>query len=155
MPIIWRIVPAHRTATAFDGEGARLFGGRWNSPGTRIVYCSESRALAALEMLVHLTHGTIRQRLRLMGTEIDESHIEVLPARNLPPQWRSPIIRATNKKLGDEWVRSGRSAVLRIPSAIIPEENNYLLNPAHPALANVRIASAADFNFDGRLVQRD
>jgi RES domain-containing protein len=151
MPTIWRIVPLHRAETAFDGEGARLFGGRWNSRGTRMVYCSESRALAILETLVHLTPANIHRRLSLLGVEIDPELIEVLPEKKLPPDWRAPMASAANKKVGDDWVRSGRSAVLQISSAIIPEENNFLLNPAHPALTDVRILRKTDFSFDGRL----
>lgn len=154
MPTIWRIVPQHRAKNAFDGEGARLFGGRWNSRGTRMVYCSESRALAALETLVHLTPENIDRRLQLLGIAIDPDLIEVWPARKLPVHWREPMVSAANKKLGDDWIRSGRSAVLQIPSVIIPEENNFLLNPAHPALAHSRITQTADFSFDGRLRTR-
>lgn len=151
MPTVWRIVPEHRADLAFDGEGARLFGGRWNSRGTRIVYCSETGALAALETLVHLTPETIDRRLSLFGVEIAEDLIEILPPKKIPGDWRAPIIPAAGKNVGDDWVRGGRAAVLRIPSVIIPEEYNYLLNPAHPRLARLRITHKADFFFDGRL----
>lgn len=89
MPTVWRIVPEHRADLAFDGEGARLFGGRWNSRGTRIVYCSETGALAALETLVHLTPETIDRRLSLFGVEIAEDLIEILPPKKIPGDWRA------------------------------------------------------------------
>lgn len=154
MPTVWRIVPEHRAATAFDGEGARLFGGRWNSPGTRMVYTSESRSLAALEMLVHLPPGTIGRRWRLLGVELAPDWIETIPATRLPDGWRSPVIPAVNKDFGDAWVREARAPVLRIPSVIIPEEYNYLLNPTHPALASLMVVSQTPFAFDPRIVAK-
>lgn len=154
MPTVWRIVPEHRAETAFDGEGARLFGGRWNSRGTRMVYCSESRALAALEILVHLTPQTIGRRLRLLGVELEEELIAIWPQKKLPPDWRAPSIPAANRKVGDQWTRQGQSAVLKIPSAVIPEEFTYLLNPNHPRLAPLRVTQESDFALDGRLLAR-
>lgn len=152
MPTVWRIVPEHRAANAFDGEGARLFGGRWNSPGTRMVYTSDSRALAALEILIHLTPPTMTRPLHLIGVEIEPDWIETIPNRKLPRHWASAIISPANKQLGDEWIRSARSPVLRIPSVIIPEENNFLFNPSHPALAHLHLVRGTTFSLDPRLL---
>jgi RES domain-containing protein len=152
MPTVWRIVPEHRAANAFDGEGARLFGGRWNSPGTRMVYTSDSRALAALEILIHLTPPTMTHPLHLIGVEIEPDWIETIPNRKLPRQWTSAIISPATKQLGDEWIRSARSPVLRIPSVIIPQEDNFLLNPSHPALAHLHLVRGTIFSPDPRLL---
>lgn len=153
MATLWRIVPEHRAPNAFDGEGARLFGGRWNSRGIRIVYTSGSRALAALEVLVHLTPETLRRRYSVIGMEISDRFIETWPAKKLPADWRSTMIPLATRKLGDEWVRGARSAVLRIPSTIIPEEANFLINPGHPDVAPLRPADPEFFTFDPRLMR--
>jgi RES domain-containing protein len=151
MPTVWRIVPQLRSATAFDGEGARRFGGRWNSHGTRMVYTSDSRALAALETLVHLTPQTLGRHLQLIGVELNIDMIEELPEKKLPRGWHAPVIPAANKQVGDDWIRSGRSLALKIPSAVIREENNFLLNPAHPDFPRLRIGPPTDFSFDPRV----
>lgn len=152
MLTVWRIIPEHRAESAFDGEGARLFGGRWNSPGHRVVYTAESRALAALEILIHLTPQSMKRPLQLIGVEIRPDWIEAIPPKKLPRDWRAPIPPTADKHLGDEWIRSARSPVLQVPSAVIPEECNYLLNPNHPALANLRVAPGVPFAFDPRLL---
>ena len=152
MPVpAYRIVKARRAAAAFDGEGARRFGGRWNSPGTRMVYTAESRSLAALEILVHL-EGPARG-FSLIRCEFPESLIEVLPVRALPAGWRvSPAPRAL-ATLGDAWVARGSSAVLAVPSAVIAEERNYLLNPRHADFARVTVLAPEPFPYDERLIR--
>jgi RES domain-containing protein len=151
MPVAWRIVPSHRAVNALDGEGARLFGGRWNSPGGRMVYTSGNRALAALEILVHLTPETRGRLYSLIPVEIADDLIEPWPENRLPNDWRDPIVGAQCQHLGDEWIRSGRSAVAKVPSAIIPEEPNFLLNPAHPDFPRLKMGPASPFTFDPRL----
>ncbi len=93
MPLFYRIVPEHWAPRAFDGEGARLYGGRWNSPGSAAVYLAESRALAALEIFVHAQHEALRLRWMIVELEIDDSRIDRVPPPKLPPNWRlgSPV----------------------------------------------------------------
>ena len=146
----YRIVKTRRAAAAFDGEGARRFGGRWNSVGTRIIYAAESRSLAALELLVHL-EGPARG-FSLIRCDFPESLIEVLPSASLPPAWRAAPAPRSLAALGDAWVARGSSAGLAVPSAIIAEERNYLLNPQHPDFARVTTSLPEPFPYDERLI---
>lgn len=147
----WRIVREKHAATAFDGEGARLFGGRWNSRGTRMVYVSGSISLAALECLVHLNPPTSFRYLAV-PLDFDEDLLEVLPRTEWPPDWTQQPPPRSTQGIGDRWVQEGRSAVLEVPSVIIPGESNYLLNPAHPGFAGIVIGKPTPFAFDPRLV---
>ncbi len=153
---IWRLVKARHAGQAFDGEGARRYGGRWNSPGTPMVYASESRALAALELLVHVPANLLSQPFRFFRIDIPPRFIRSLtpgpsPHAPLPSGWNAPLISPATQALGDEWIASGRSVVLRVPSAVIPEENNYLINPAHPDFKKLAIAEPEPFSFDPRI----
>ncbi len=151
MPTAWRIVKTARVATAFDGEGARVFGGRWNSPGTTMVYGAESIALAALELLVHLQASQLLASYSVIPASFDEGMVERLDATSLPRGWRAHPAPVRLQEIGDRWVARGRSAVLRVPSAIVPAEWNYLLSPAHPDFAKVEIGPASAFALDARL----
>jgi RES domain-containing protein len=153
MATAWRIVRARRAATAFTGEGARLFGGRWSSPGTRVVYVSEHQSTAALETLVHALPAGVEQRYKAFQLEWPDELTEKLSLRKLPADWRaSPASRST-MQIGDTWTRERRSAVLAVPSAITPADTNFLLNPEHPDFAQIRVRPAVDFEFDPRLLR--
>ena len=146
----YRIVKTTRAHAAFTGEAGRRYGGRWNRVGTRMIYTAESRSLAALEVLAHL-EGPARG-FSLIPCEFPASLIEVIPLRELPADWRSAPPPRALASIGDAWVTRGSSAVLAVPSAIIPQERNYLLNPAHPEFARVTIRPAEAFPFDERLI---
>ncbi len=145
----WRIVKEKHAATAFSGEGARLYGGRWNSPGTSVVYTSGSRALAALESLVHLNPPVMFSYVAL-SAGFDEALVE--KAVELPADWRDQPVPASTKAIGDLWVKEARSAVLELPSVIIPGESNFLINPAHPDFQKIAIGKPEPFGFDSRLL---
>lgn len=147
----WRIVPEQRADDAFVGEGARLFGGRWNSPGVAVVYASRHKSLAALEQLVHFTPRT-PNRFKAFSFQFNDSMIENVLLRTLPKDWRQEPPPPTTQQFGDAWVRESRSAVLIVPSIIIPEELNCLLNPAHPDFKKIVIGKPEDFFFDPRLL---
>lgn len=149
----WRIVKARRAETAFDGEGARLAGGRWNSPGTALVYTSSSAALAVLEMLVHLGQGDVLPSYVLILCSFAESLVGNARAKDLPPDWLSYPAPPALQQVGDEWIVGARSAVLRVPSVIVPREFNFLLNPAHREFRRVRIGTPEPFNLDLRLLR--
>jgi RES domain-containing protein len=149
----WRIVKAKHSSTAFDDEGARLFGGRWNSPGSAVVYTAASTALAALEMLVHLGKATVLPAYVLVGCTFDESLVAPIDNSRLPPNWRSYPAPPELQSLGDEWVRLGTSAVLEVPSPVIPSESNYLLNPRHADFSSVSVSPPEVFEFDLRLLR--
>ena len=148
----WRLVKSRYAGTAFDGEGARLFGGRWNSPGTRVAYASDSIALAALEVLTHLQSTSVLQHYSLASIHFPERLVEALEAAMLPERWRSFPSPSENHAIGDRWVAEGRSLVLRVPSAIIPSAGNYLINPEHPQFKSAVIDRPEPFAFDARLL---
>ena len=145
----WRMVKEKPAATAFRGEGAWLYGGRWNSAGTRVVYTSGSQALAALESLVHLNPPVIFKYLAI-PIEFDDPLVEKVAA--LPADWTEEPPPPATKAIGDLWVKEARSAVLELPSVIILGEPNYLLNPAHPDFQKIIIGKPQPFSFDPRLL---
>lgn len=152
MTIAWRLVKARHQAGAFSGEGARIVGGRWNHPGTRVVYASESLALAALETFVHLGHAAVAIRFVAFRITIpDAVTVEHVAPRALPRRWRSEPPLPESMDLGTRWVDSGRSACFRVPSVVIPRESNLILNPAHPDFKRITIDPPEAFTFDPRL----
>jgi RES domain-containing protein len=149
----WRITKAKHAATAFTGAGAKACGGRWNSPGTAVVYTAGSTSLAILEMLVHLQAQDLIQRYVIFEVSFDETLMTTVDPVALPKSWRRSPSPATVQQVGDEWVAEGRSAILRLPSAIVPNEWNYLLNPAHPDFAKITIGPKQQIKLDRRLVK--
>jgi RES domain-containing protein len=153
MPLAWRIVKARHADEAFDGEGARLYGGRWNSPGVAVVYASESRALATLEILAGLQTNSPLHEYVLIPAEFDDSIVVAVEPKELSADWRrNPPPRST-QRLGDDWIASGASGVLKVPSALVPQESNYLFNPRHPAFLEVRIGKPERLAMDPRLIR--
>lgn len=153
MPTAWRIVTARFVASAFSGEGARLYGGRWNPKGLPLVYTAESQALAVLEILVQ--DERLRARYALIPAHIpDDLALERVTVDQLPSDWRTPGARGDLQQRGAAWVRGGTSAVLAVPSAVIPAEANYLLNPRHPDFARVEIGEPQELVTDLRLVNK-
>jgi RES domain-containing protein len=150
---VWRLVRRQRLTDAFTGEGSRLLGGRWNSRGVRVVYTSSSLALAQLEFLVRATiHHPPTDVVSISATIPDDVAIESIQRQGLPKDWRQfePPIEAL-QLIGDRWVASGSSAVLRVPSAVVPSEDNYLLNPRHHDFVRVAIDKEMDVALDVRL----
>jgi len=153
MPTVWRVVKRTHAATAFDGEGARRFGGRWNSPRRRAVYVSGSKSLATLEILVHLDVAQCVPRLAAFAFDLNEKLIERLPLDELPQHWRTLRGLSATQRLGDDWLASGRALALAVPSAIVPEESNYLLNLGPPAFARLKFGRPVPFLLDPRLAR--
>ncbi len=131
-----------------DGEGARRVGGRWNSPGRAVVYMADSVALAVLENLVHLTRQDFPVGYVVIGAVIPNS-VKILSH----DQFRAIQGDLNSQTIGDRWIESGRSAVLRVPSVVIRSEFIYLLNPRHQDFANIVTEIAVPFTFDERLFQ--
>lgn len=147
----WRIVESKHVSGAFTGDGARLYGGRWSPIGVPVVYTAESAALATLEVLVQVRRMTVLPGYILFSCTFDEKLISNI--EYLPPNWRDYPAPAQLQTIGNDWVRSARSPVLRVPSAIVPSENNYLLNPAHPKFRRIRIGKPENFELDVRLLK--
>lgn len=146
----WRIVKEVHAPTAFSGEGAMRTGGRWNSRGTRIVYASATQSLALLESLVHL-NPAVMFRYAVIGLEFPDNVLETLRHHELPEDWTTEPPANGTKRLGDAWVREGRSAVLAVPSVLVSSEINYLINPLHPDFAKIKLTAAVPFIVDPRL----
>ena len=151
---LWRLTKARHLGTALDGEGARLFGGRWNSPGRRAVYLSEGLSLAVLEVLVHTDVSTAPAHVALPLELPDGVPVTELAPARLPPDWRAPEAPSSTRALGDAWLAARETAFLRVPSVIIPEEFNVVLNPEHPDAGRLVRGKPAPFSFDPRLHPR-
>lgn len=150
--IAWRLVKEAHAAEAFSGEGARRWGGRWNEVGTSVVYASDSLALAALEVFVHLGRAHTALRFVALHLEIaDDVLVESRAVTELPANWREEPPPESTRAIGTEWVRRGTSAVLRMPSIIVPVEHNLVLNPAQAQFRSLRIGAPQPFSFDSRL----
>ena len=148
---VWRLCKQHPSDAAFDGEGARLYGGRWNQKGTRLVYASATLSLAALEYLVHAEPGQLKLRLFSYAADVPDALIEAMSDTSLPSNWRRVPEPDDTRSLGTSWARALTAAVLSVPSVVIPRERNYLLNPAHADFKNIRVTDAGRFTFDSRL----
>jgi RES domain-containing protein len=150
----WRIVRAARISSAFSGEGARIYGGRWNSRGTAVIYVSEHESLAALELLVHLTPIPPDERYLSFRLEWEEKLTEYFPVKNLPADWKTEPPDFKSMQIGDEWVRAGKSVALGVPSVLSASELNFLLNPRHPDFKKIKISKPMEYRFDSRLLNR-
>jgi RES domain-containing protein len=150
----WRIVKSKYVVGAFSGQSASDYGGRWNSPGTRIVYTASSTSLALLEILVHLGFPQTLPSCSLILAIFDEGLALDLDVSSLPDNWREQPPPRETQVIGDEWVAGGRSAVLAVPSVIIPHETNLLINPLHPDFAKISIQNPIHFPIDGRLAPK-
>ena len=147
---VWRLT--RRIHSAFDGEGSRLYGGRWSPRGVAVVYASGTASLAALEYLVHLTAAQTPDDLVLIPIDIpDDLGIQAIGPSDLPADWRRYPAPDPLAEVGAEWARTLAGAVLQVPSALVPQEPNYLLNPVHPGFARLRIGAAQAFSLDPRL----
>ncbi len=150
---VWRL--CKRRYAAFDGRGARLAGGRWNRPGTAVVYTSESLALAGLELLVHADPELLPEDLVAICADIPEAvRVARLEEEALPKNWRRYPAPEDLARIGNEWAESLASVALSVPSAVVPRERNVLLNPAHRDFRKIRIGRPESFTLDPRLASR-
>ncbi len=147
----WRICRRRYAADAASGEGARLYGGRWNSRGVRVVYASTSLALSAVETFVNLEPNLRPADLVSIEGEIpDAVEIGRLDRKILPAGWHETRDESL-RRFGDDWIRHGETAALLLPSAAIRGEWNLLLNPAHSDFPNIQLGSPEQFQFDLRM----
>ena len=136
-----------------SGTGARLYGGRWNHKGTSLIYTSETRSLATVEYLVHVPFPIKPSGLSIVTLEIPDtiSYSEISQSE-LPDDWRNYPAPLTLADIGTDWAMKNQYLLLRVPSAVIPYEFNYLINPLHPDMKHVLIFQVDDYTFDNRLV---
>ncbi|HEX2855100.1 MAG TPA: RES family NAD+ phosphorylase [Opitutaceae bacterium] len=148
--IVWRLCRQCYAEESYSGEGSRRFGGRWSSPGRKVAYSSESRSLAALEVLVNVRDPSIlfREPWTLIAAKIPADLIE-RPVR-VPENWQATPYPPETQVFGDNWMEASLSAVLRVPSVVVLGEFNYLLNPAHADFKKIAISKPEPFLFDSR-----
>jgi RES domain-containing protein len=147
----WRICRRRYAAEAASGEGARLFGGRWNSRGVRVVYASTSLALAAVETFVNLEPNLRPADVVSIEGEIPGAvEIGRLDPKALPTRWHETRDESL-QRFGDQWIRDGQSAALLVPSAAIRGEWNVLLNPAHRQFSRIEMQEPEPFAFEVRM----
>lgn len=150
----WRIIRRKRLPDAFTGEGARIGGGRWNHVGTPVVYVSETLSLAALELFIHFTRKDIKLSKSLVSIPVDipkSLKITGVSVKDLNPDWRMSPPSNSTKDIGTEWAQKGVSSILRVPSAVIPDENNLVLNPKHADFKKIKIGKPQPFTLDERM----
>ncbi|MBI1996199.1 MAG: RES domain-containing protein [Deltaproteobacteria bacterium] len=147
----WRICRRRYAADAAKGEGARLYGGRWNSRGVPMVYASTSLALAAVETFVNL-EPNLRPKdlISIEGNIPDGLEISRVDLKTLPANWHETRDESL-RRFGDDWIRAGQTAALLVPSAAIRGEWNVLLNPAHGDFSKIRFRKPQPFEFDVRM----
>lgn len=152
MIVAWRLTKARLAAIAFDGEGARVEGGRWNPKGVAVVYLSDHPALAALETFIHLKSAATKIEFVMFRVEVpSEVSVLELTVAALPPGWRDEPPTPGTMAVGEKWVREGKAAVLKVPSVLVPAAANLVLNPRHPEAPKIRIGPAEKFSFDPRM----
>jgi RES domain-containing protein len=151
---IWRICLARHAAEAFSGQGARRFGGRWNTPGVPMVYASTSLALAAMELFVHLEPNLLPDDLVAIAATLPEGEPALrLQPDSLPADWWTDNFEPL-RTIGDRWISEKTSLAMAVPSAAVRMDWNVLVNPLHPAIASVKIEAPQPFHFDARMFRR-
>lgn len=146
---VWRISKPEHGKASPNGTGAH----RWNSPGTPVIYAAESRALAVLEMLCHLEGRELVEPYVLIEIGIDESLVRTIQRSTLPNNWNADPSPPELKRLGDEWINTAECPVLRVPSALLPDEHNFLLNTEHADFRRLRFGEPVPFRFDPSLIK--
>lgn len=146
--VSYRLIKEKHAQTAFDGEGARLFGGRWNSRGIPLVYTSESLALCCLEIFVHLPSYDLLSDYVYFQTIFDD---ELVEDAQLFDGWDARPVSKISQVIGDQWANKKQSPVLRVPSIIVPESNNYLIDVSDPDVSKIKTSDPLPLRFDPRL----
>lgn len=147
---VWRLTKLRHTA--LDGEGARVYGGRWNSAGKAAIYTAASLSLALLEQLVRIDPDEIPDDFVSLRIEIpDDAPTTRINFQEFPPNWRRPESLYWFKERGNAWIDQQETLTMTVPSVIVPEETNIILNPSHAQIRRVKIVETKPFIFDDRL----
>jgi len=161
--VVWRLTLAKYTHPLPDGTppnllsafGASKYGGRWNHPGTSVVYTSGSVALCAMEVFVHLTGGVVPPNHVLIRIDVPDDVAAAAEVVAPPPSdWQRIPAPSSTRDLGTSWAASKRSLLLRVPSVVIPAEHNFLINPQHPDFGRISARVDSNFQFDPRMIAR-
>lgn len=147
--IVYRLT---KSAYALDlsGKGAELAGGRWNNKGTALLYTSSSRALCLAETMVHISTDALLIDFHMISIDVPADNLFFISREQLPPDWRNIPAPPSTRQIGDQFCQANQHFVLQLPSVIIPEEYNYLINPNHPESHQMKVIHAEPFTFDTR-----
>lgn len=150
---VWRMTKSKFAGSAFSGDGARLYGGRWNPKGVSMVYTASTQSLATLELFVQDSKLQAHYLLipALLPAKLKIEHVDL---DSLPEDWRNPASREYLRRIGAEWIQRASSSVLSVPSSVIPSERNYLLNPSHPDFIKIKLGEGQMFETDLRLLRK-
>ena len=149
---VYRLSLEKHEDTAFSGEGPRRVGGRWTPKGYPVVYCASSIALATLEILVHVDEDLVPKQ-RIFEIKVPDG-INVKKIEDLKDDWRNYPAPAWMQRIGKNWIDQAESAILEVPSAIVPQENNYVINPIHPDAEQLEITKGDLLDIDNRLTDK-
>ena len=153
--VVWRLTRKAHTDQPISGEGARLYGGRWNHIGVPIAYTAESLSLAVLEYLVNLSISDLPDDLFSIRIKVpDELAKTELAVDDLPANWRSFPAPEVLKDIGSDWANEAKTPVLLLPSVVIPGERNCLINPKHTLARRIVADRIEPFALDDRLLKR-
>jgi RES domain-containing protein len=147
----WRITREKYLDQAFTGEGAKIWGGRWNPAGYLAVYCAESLSLAILELIVHLEDDIDIENFIAIPVSFSSKAVQTLPESQLPKTWDNLPIGPASIRVGKKWLDDKKYLALKVPSIIVPIESNYILNPSHPDFSQIEIGVAQGIRFDPRI----
>ena len=148
--LVYRLAKA-KFAKDLKGEGARLYGGRWNHPGVPCIYTSASRALALLEYTVNININDIPRALSMVTINIPDDDIKIITKARLPGNWMDKPVPEETKNFGSALFKASGQLVIQIPSVVIPDEFNYLLNPLHKRAKEFKVVEVEDFVYDVRI----
>lgn len=149
----WRMTKAEHASTAFDGEGAKNNGGRWNRKGTPAIYTAWSRSLATLEILVHMEQPNLLDQYVHIPVSFDDSLCIQIPTKDLPSDWKSDAVPVSTQMLGSMWAHEKASLILVLPSVIIDTEFNYIINPQHPDFGKLKYGDPISYSLDPRMLK--
>ena len=150
--ILYRLTLAKYVDAAFSGEGARRVGGRWTPAGFPAVYTASSIALTVLETLVHVDSSIMPKHLVIRVDVADDINVTSFTANDLPENWRETPAPAALQQIGRDWLEAGETALLQIPSVVVPQENNVIINPFHADFQKLKIGKPDSFSIDARLL---
>src|SRR5580765_154697 len=138
-----------------SGDGSRIFGGRWNSEGRYALYTSANRSLALLETLAHIPAKLFRNKKYILVTVFlpDKASLKFIEEKDLPNNWDALDIQHVTQKIGDNFLEEQKGLLLRVPSVLMPEEFNYIINPLHPAMKQVKVIYQREIRFNDRLIK--
>ncbi len=141
-------------ARDLSGKGAEIAGGRWNSKGIPVIYCGASRALCTTEIAVHTPLGNIPEDYQIVSIKIPDIGFYEIPESKLPKNWRVFPHSIDTQKLGDQFVKANKHLVMRVPSAVVQGDFNFIINPRHKDFSKVKIQNVQAFSFDERLFKK-